>query len=134
MNVARPHVAVSPGVEGEALVVLARTTAPLTGRQIARLARRGTSASVSAALDRLADAACCKALGQRSRSQNHRDAIALVRQVQPGGADAARQLERLLGLKHQAHNGLRDVGGRRLLTARRQAHALVAFAENVLGR
>jgi predicted nucleotidyltransferase len=53
MNVARPHVAVSPGVEGEALVVLARTTAPLTGRQIARLARRGTSASVSAALDRL---------------------------------------------------------------------------------
>jgi predicted nucleotidyltransferase len=43
------------GVEGEALVVLAGTTAPLTGRQIARLARRGTSPSVSAALDRLVE-------------------------------------------------------------------------------
>jgi len=53
VDVARPHAAVSPGIEGEALVVLARTTAPLTGRQIARLVRRGTSASVSAALDRL---------------------------------------------------------------------------------
>ncbi len=37
------------------LVVLAGTTAPLTGRQIARLARRGTSPSVSAALDRLVE-------------------------------------------------------------------------------
>jgi predicted nucleotidyltransferase len=53
VNVARPHAAVAPGVEGEALVVLAGTTAPMTGRQIARLVRRGTSASVSAALDRL---------------------------------------------------------------------------------
>jgi predicted nucleotidyltransferase len=44
-----------PGVEGEALVVLAGTTAPLTGRQIARLARRGTSPAVSAALDRLVE-------------------------------------------------------------------------------
>jgi predicted nucleotidyltransferase len=53
VNVARPYAAVAPGVEGDALVVLAGTTAPLTGRQIARLARRGTSPSVSAALDRL---------------------------------------------------------------------------------
>jgi DNA-binding transcriptional ArsR family regulator len=36
-------------------MVLAGTTAPLTGRQIARLARRGTSPSVSAALDRLVE-------------------------------------------------------------------------------
>lgn len=35
-------------------MVLAGTTAPLTGRQIARLVRRGTSPSVSAALQRLA--------------------------------------------------------------------------------
>ncbi|HEY6762773.1 MAG TPA: nucleotidyltransferase domain-containing protein [Baekduia sp.] len=53
MDVARPYAAVAPGVEGEALMVLAGTTAPLTGRQIARLARRGTSPSVSAALERL---------------------------------------------------------------------------------
>lgn len=55
MDVARPYSAVAPGVEGEALVVLAGTTAPLTGRQVARLVRRGTSPSVSAALDRLVE-------------------------------------------------------------------------------
>jgi DNA-binding transcriptional ArsR family regulator len=55
MDVARPYAAVAPGVDGEALVVLAGTTAPLTGRQIARLVKRGTSPSVSAALDRLVE-------------------------------------------------------------------------------
>ena len=30
---------------------------------------------------------------------DHRDALALVRQVEPGGADAAKQLERLIALK-----------------------------------
>jgi hypothetical protein len=81
-----------------------------------------------------ADAACCKSLGRRSRSQDHRDAVALVRQVAPGGTDAAKQLERLLGLKDQAQYGFDDIGGQRLVTARRQARALVAFAESVLGR
>ena len=55
MDVARPYASIAPGVDGEALVVLARTTAPLTGRQIARLVKRGTSPSVSAALDRLVE-------------------------------------------------------------------------------
>jgi predicted nucleotidyltransferase len=44
-----------PGVEGEALIVLAGTTAPLTGRQVSRLARRGSSPAMSAALDRLVE-------------------------------------------------------------------------------
>jgi hypothetical protein len=81
-----------------------------------------------------ADAACCKALGQRSRSQSHRDAVALVRQVAPGGTDAAKQLERLLALKDRAQYGFEDVGGRKLSAALRQARALVSFAERVLGR
>jgi len=81
-----------------------------------------------------ADAACCRSLGRRSRSQDHRDAVALVRQVSPGGPDAAKQLERLLGLKDQAQYGLEDLSGQKLLTARRQAQALVRFAERVLGR
>ena len=38
------------------------------------------------------DAACCRSLGRRSRSQDHRDAVALVRQVAPGGPEAAKQL------------------------------------------
>jgi hypothetical protein len=81
-----------------------------------------------------ADAACCKALGERSRSQSHRDAVALVRQVVPGGADAAKQLERLLGLKDQAQYGFEEVGGQTLAAALRRARALVAFAETALGR
>ena len=56
-----------------------------------------------------ADAACCASLGRRSRSQDHRDANALVRQVVPGGTEAAKQLERLLGLKDQAQYGLEDI-------------------------
>jgi hypothetical protein len=81
-----------------------------------------------------ADAACCKALGHRSRSQDHREAVSLVRHVEPGGVDAAKQLERLLGLKDQAQYGFEDIGGQRLNAARRQARALVTFAENALSR
>ncbi len=81
-----------------------------------------------------ADAACCKSLGQRSRSQDHRDAVALVRQVKPGGADAAKQLERLLGLKDQAQYGFEDISGQRLNAVRRQARALVAFAERAVNQ
>jgi hypothetical protein len=81
-----------------------------------------------------ADAACCKALAQRSRSQNHHDAVALVRQLSPGGPSAAKQLERLLGLKDQAQYGFEDITGQRLIAAVRQARALVAFAETVLAR
>jgi predicted nucleotidyltransferase len=55
MDVARPYSAVSPTIEGDVLVVLAGTTHPLTGRQVARLARRGSVAGVAKALDRLGD-------------------------------------------------------------------------------
>jgi Nucleotidyltransferase domain len=53
MDVSRPYSAVSPTIEGDVLVVLAGTTHPLTGRQVARLARRGSVAGVAKALDRL---------------------------------------------------------------------------------
>ena len=80
------------------------------------------------------DAACCAALGQRSRSQNHRDAAALVRQVSPGGPEGARQFERLLSLKDQAQYGFEDVSGQKLAAALRQARALIALAERTLAR
>lgn len=53
MDVAYPHSAVSPTLEGDVLIVLAGTTRPLTGREIARLVRRGSQPAVAAALDRL---------------------------------------------------------------------------------
>lgn len=55
MDVARPYSAVSPTVDGDVLVVLAGTTKPLTGRQVAQLARRGSQKAVSVALDRLVE-------------------------------------------------------------------------------
>lgn len=53
MNVSRAYSAVAPTVEGDVLVVLAGTTQPLTGRGVARLARRGSVGAVARALDRL---------------------------------------------------------------------------------
>ncbi len=53
MNVSRAYSAVAPTVEGDVLVVLAGTTQPLTGRRVARLARRGSVAAVAKALGRL---------------------------------------------------------------------------------
>lgn len=54
MDVAHPYTAVAPGLESAVLVVLAGTTAPLTGRQVARRVQRGSQPAVSAALERLA--------------------------------------------------------------------------------
>ena len=80
------------------------------------------------------DAACCRALGRRSRGQDHREAAGLVEQVTPGGKQAANSLRRLIGLKDEAHYGLFDVGGQNLQAALRQARALVGFADRVLQR
>lgn len=53
MDISRPYSAVAPTVDGEVLVTLARTTGQMTGRQVARLVRRGSQPAVNAALDRL---------------------------------------------------------------------------------
>jgi predicted nucleotidyltransferase len=53
MNVSRAYSAVAPTVEGDVLIVLAGTTQPLTGRRVARLAKRGSVAAAAKALDRL---------------------------------------------------------------------------------
>jgi hypothetical protein len=80
------------------------------------------------------DAACCKALGRRSRGPDHREAAALVERVEPGGEQAARSLNRLLSLKDEAHYGLFDVGGQDLKAALRQANGIIGFAEAVVRR
>jgi hypothetical protein len=90
-------------------------------------------ASVAAALAVLAgiaaaDAACCKALGRRSRGYDHMQAADLLEEVVPDGRTAAVALRRLLNLKDEAHYGLADIGGQNVLAALRQARALVTFA------
>ena len=55
MDVGYPHRAVSPSLDGEVLVTLARSTRPQTGRGIARLVRRGSRPGVTQALGRLTE-------------------------------------------------------------------------------
>jgi predicted nucleotidyltransferase len=55
MDVARPYSAVVPSIDGDVLVALDSTTRPLTGRQVAALARRGSQRAVAATLDRLVE-------------------------------------------------------------------------------
>ncbi len=96
-------------------------------------------ASPAAALAVLAgiaasDAACCRALGMRSRAQDHRQAAALLERVAPGGKTAAKSLERLLNLKDEAHYGLFDIGGKDLKIVLRHAGRTVDFATETVQR
>jgi hypothetical protein len=94
------------------------------------------SLSAAAALAVLAgiaasDAACCRALGRRSRSEDHRDAAELLSQIDPNGARAAKALLSLIDLKDTAHYGLIHVTRRQLAAALRRASSLVDFAAAV---
>jgi predicted nucleotidyltransferase len=53
MHVARPQTALGSTLDTEIPIVLARTTRPLTGREISRLVRRGSQSGVNRALRRL---------------------------------------------------------------------------------
>ena len=99
------------------------------------LAYSGVAASLAVLAGIAAsDAACCGALGERSRSQDHHDAEDLVEQITPGGRQAASKLRQLLGLKDTAHYGLIAVTAPQLKRALRQARALVDFADEVASR
>lgn len=54
--------------------------------------------------------------------------------MSPGGADAAKQLERLLTLEDEAQYGFTDLTTQKLQQAVRRAKALLAHAENVMRR
>lgn len=81
-----------------------------------------------------ADAACCKQLGRRSRSDDHHDAEALLTEIRPGGKRAAGLLRQLINLKDAAHYGFISVTTPQLKRSLRQAQQLVEFAEGVLRR
>jgi predicted nucleotidyltransferase len=53
VDLSRPYRGIAATVDGDVLVALAGTTRPLSGRQVARLVRRGSQPAVNAALDRL---------------------------------------------------------------------------------
>ena len=49
------------------------------------------------------DAACCARLKKRSRGQDHREAVDLLKSVHPDGPAMAKDLKRLLNIKDAAH-------------------------------
>lgn len=110
--------------------------------EVARLVEseeEGAFRSVAASLAVLAgiaaaDAACCRALGRRSRGSDHHDAEALVAEISPGGAEAATWLRRLIDLKDTAQYGILYVSRDDLKVAMRQAERLVDFANEVIRR
>jgi hypothetical protein len=123
----------------EARTRLAHARKFLEAAQLAADEDAPESSSVAASLAVLcgiaaADAACCAALGRRSRSQDHRDAELLVATVEPGGKDAANALRRLIDLKETAHYGLINVSRQKLTAALRQAGTLVEFARATIRR
>jgi hypothetical protein len=96
------------------------------------------SRSVAAALAVLAgiaasDAACCAALGRRSRGEDHRQAAALLYEI-AGGDRAGKALLDLLNLKDTAQYGLVPITQRELTVALRRAKRLLDFAGEVLRR
>lgn len=104
--------------------------AELVGSQEDELATPGVAASLAVLAGiAAADAACCAAFGQRARGQDHRQAVTLVAQVVPGGTEMARDLNRLLTVKDDAHYGLLHVSGQRASATLRQARRLLAVAE-----
>lgn len=72
-----------------------------------------------------ADAACCHSLGVHSRGQDHKQAVALLGTVVPGGSAMASDLDRLLDLKDNAHYGV--LGG-----AHTEARSAVAQAKRIV--
>lgn len=96
-------------------------------------------ASSAAALAVLAgiaasDAACCKVLEERSRSDNHRDAEMLLAQITPGGKRAAGDLRELLNLKDKAQYGFLRMSVPEVRKVMRRAGKLINFAAEVLSR
>lgn len=78
------------------------------------------------------DAACCLALGQRSRAQNHHEAEGLLAGIANGGAEAATSLRRLLDLKDKAHYGFIHASQDDLKISVRQAERLLEFTRELL--
>jgi hypothetical protein len=96
------------------------------------------SRSVAAAVAVLAgiaasDAACCAALGRRSRGDDHRQAASMLREIVDGDR-AAKALLDLLNLKDTAQYGLIPITQRELTIALRRAKRLLEFAGEVLRR
>ena len=107
--------------------------AEMVGGESDELASPGVAAALAVLAGIAAsDAVCCFALGQRSRGDDHRQAIGLLGQVANSGKEMARDLDRLLTVKDDAHYGMLHVSAQRATAALRQAGRLVDAAAGVV--
>ncbi|MQA35980.1 hypothetical protein [Modestobacter roseus] len=81
-----------------------------------------------------ADALCGVTLGRRSRGEDHRQAIELLRQATPDDPGPVAALTRLLDVKDQAHYGTNLVKREDAVAAVRRAHGLIAAAKAARAR
>lgn len=103
--------------------------AEMIGDQDDELATPNVAASLAVLAGIAAsDAVCCMALGQRSRGQDHKQAIDLLDQVVDVGLSMARDLARLLAVKDDAHYGVLHISGQRVTSALRRARRIVDTA------
>lgn len=79
-----------------------------------------------------ADAVCCARLGRRWRGQDHRQAADLVRTVQPGGLELAKDLGRLLEIKDKVHYGAVAVRGAEAKAAVARANRMTSSVADLL--
>lgn len=78
------------------------------------------------------DAACCAALGQRARGQDHREAVSLLSGIALVGGGMAKDLARLLDIKDNAQYGVLFVSATVAAQSVKWAHRLVTAAETVV--
>lgn len=74
------------------------------------------------------DVICCARLGERSSSENHTDAVAVLRRAAPASVAA---LQRLLSGKSAAAYGAKPSSGQRVLEARNAAAKLMDTAREI---
>lgn len=80
------------------------------------------------------DALCCAELSEHAVGDNHAEAVALLRRVDPGGPTFAKDLAALLSLKSKASYGAAPIPNTDVVKARRAAERLTSAARERLGR
>lgn len=79
-----------------------------------------------------ADAICAVALGERSRSQDHRVAVEMLKEAVPGNPEPGRALSGLLDLKDQSQYGYTLIKREQATGAVRRGRLLLEVAKTML--
>ena len=108
------------------------TTGQLAASEQTAEARNVAAGNAVLAAIAAADAICCLRVGRRNRSENHSDAIALLKLVEPDGQKFGRDMATVLAVKDPSHYGIAFVSEATLKATLRAAEHLVLAAETLL--